>query len=234
MHWPQCRAMARRPRAESVVSPAELAVRLHDAAAGLGLGVGLFRSATSSGRRDRPPGTDQALAIVAEVQADLKQLSRGISEGSARQRRPIDVRQALCREAKLLSISLELEVVGELVWLAPSEAELVWLASREALRNVGRHSGVAACRISLSLASCPFVLRARDWGAGVQPMAHVGSGIARLRELAEWMGCKLSIASQPGLGTELLLTGPPCARERRLPADVEATRLRSEVEEKTP
>ncbi len=78
-----------------------------------------------------------------------------------------------------------------------------------------RHAGSANCRMTVDLSDCPFILRARDWGAGIGPGAQMGDGIETLRELAAAMGCELSVRSQPGLGTELTLVGRDCPRARQ-------------------
>jgi signal transduction histidine kinase len=72
---------------------------------------------------------------------------------------------------------------------------------------VRRHSGTRACRIELDLSSCPFTFRARDWGAGLAAGGQSGHGLELLSELADWLGCQLVVASQPGLGTDLVVYG---------------------------
>jgi|SRR5713226_9594837 len=206
--------MVRRQHRRPGIGAAELAVRLHDAAAGLAVGIGLLKIEPEATHTDRLRQTDQALAILVEVQANLKQLSRAFFDIEPQLKLPSDLQLGLKREAKRLGVSVEIDVVGEVGWLPANHADLVWLASREGLRNVRRHSGAAACRIQLHLRSCPFVLRIRDWGGGVGPSAQMGEGIGLLREMAARMGCDLRIASQPGLGAELVLLGPPCAGER--------------------
>ena len=206
--------MVRRQHGRLGISAAELAVRLHDAAAGLAVGIGLLRIEPDAITIDRLRQTDQALAILVEVQANLKHLSRAFLDIAPQANPPADLEHGLKREAKRLGVRLEIEVAGETKWLPANHAELVWLVSREGLRNVRRHSGSAACRIQLQLRSCPFVLRIRDWGDGVGPGPQLGEGIGLLREMAAKMGCDLRIGSQPGLGTELVLVGPPCASQR--------------------
>jgi len=140
---------------------------------------------------------------------------------------PTDLVPALKREAKRLGVRVEIVVDGETEWLPPNHEELIWLVSREGLRNVRRHSGSAACRIQLHMRTCPFVLQVRDWGGGLGPSAQIGEGVGLLRDMAARMGCDLKIGSQPGLGTELVLVGPPCASERGSSA-VRATTARAD------
>lgn len=191
-----------------------LAVRLHDAAAGLAIGIGLLKIEPQATETDRLRQTDQALAMLVEVQADLKRLSASFLDIAPESNVPSDLQLGLNREAKRLGVKVEIVIDGELSWLPANHAELVWLASREGLRNVRRHSGASACRIQVHLRSCPFVLRIRDWGGGVGPSAAMGEGIGLLGDMAARMGCEFRIGSQPGMGTELLVLGPPCGDKR--------------------
>lgn len=206
--------MVRRPVRKPKHSSADLAVRLHDAAAGLAVGIGLLKVEGEATHMVRLQQTDQALAILVEVQANLSQLSRTSADIGPRWNVPSNFPLALKREAARLGVRLELTVIGEIDWLPPNHYELVWLAGREGLKNVRRHSGTAVCRMRLDVSGCPFVLRIRDWGGGIEPKSRLGDGIGLLRQMAEGMGCSLNIASQPGLGAELVLVGPPCMRER--------------------
>ena len=203
----------------------ELAVRLHDAAAGLAVGIGLLKIEAQVTHTERLQQVDQALAILVDVHANLKQLSQTPLDIGPRLNTPSDIRLGLSREAKRLGVDAEVDVDGEIEWLPANHSELVWLASREALRNVRRHSGSATCRIQLHLRGCPFVLRIRDWGRGLQPGAHFGAGIGLLQDLAAMTGCDLRMASMPGLGAELVLVGPPCAAKREVQGNTATTPL---------
>ena len=220
-----------RPKQRSLgIRSAELAVRLHDAAAGLAVGIGLLKIEPHVTHTERLQQADQALAILVDVQANLKQLSQTPHDVWPRANTPSDLRLGLKREAKRLGVHAEIDFDGEIGWLPANHSELVWLASREGLRNVRRHSGSATCRIELHLRSCPFVLRIRDWGGGVAPSAHFGSGIGLLQEMAAMTGCDLRIASLPGLGAELVLAGPACAGKRELQAITATTALHTTPE----
>jgi len=219
--------MVRRQHRRPWIGATELAVRLHDAAAGLAVGTGLLRIDPEVTSIDRLRQTDQALAILVEVQANLKRLSGAFFDIAPRVNPPTDLVSGLKREAKRLGVSVEIEVDGETEWLPANHEELIWLVSREGLRNVRRHSGSAACRIQLHMRRCPFLLQVRDWGGGLAPSAQIGEGIGLLRDMAARMGCDLKIGSQPGLGTELVLVGPPCASERESSA-VRATTARAD------
>ena len=200
-----------------------MAVRLHDATSGLAVGIGLFKGLFEPGGPDRTQDAERVLAILNDVLMRLRQLSGDFVSSDKHSAYRPDLRASLAREAKHVAVSLEFEVIGNAGRLPPNQAELIDLVSREALRNVRRHSGATACRINLDVSGCPFVLRARDWGAGLKAGSRATNGLALIQRLAAEMGCDLSISSQPGLGTELVLTGPPCATQL----------ARSEVAEKT-
>jgi len=217
--------MTHRRHRSSGIRSAELAVRLHDAAAGLAVGIGLLKVEPQITHTERLQQVDEALAIVVDVQANLKQLSQTPLDIGPRPNTPSDLRLGLNREAKRLGVDAEVDVDGEIGWLPANYSELVWLASREGLRNVRRHSGSATCRIQLQLRSCPFVLRIRDWGGGLEPGAHLGTGIGLLQDLATMMGCDLRMASLPDLGADLVLVGPPCAAKRGLQGATATTAL---------
>jgi len=187
-----------------------LAARLHDVSAGLAVGVGLLK-----GLEQAVPGLTPvpAIDVFESVLADVTRLAAD-PDGASKRRWPTDLATELEQEAKRLGIELDLQILGLDDWLATDQVELLRLVGREAIRNVKRHSGGAQCRLTIDLADCPFVLRVRDWGAGISPGTRVGKGIERLRELASGMGCELVIGSQPGLGMELILVGRHCPRTR--------------------
>jgi two-component system sensor histidine kinase DesK len=188
-----------------------LAVHLHDLAGDLAVGLALLKG---SGWSSQQPEPDRTIEVCEQVLTELRQLSRTASEGVHARRPPASVRESLLREATTAGVDLELSLTGNDGSLADEQAELVRLAGREAIRNVKRHSGATRCRIAIDLSSCPFVLTARDWGAGIQPEARLGGGIALLEALAREMGAALKISSQPGLGVEFTLTGPRCVLTR--------------------
>lgn len=202
--------MPRPARRQAYSADSELSVQLHDAATGFAIGLALLKGAMESTSEAGAGHTNKGLEILDDSLARLRGLSLGAGQAkrsSARSPLELELRQ----EAARLGLDLEFELMGDQAWLAPSQEELLRLVVREALRNVRRHSGAKRCRANLDLSTCPFVLRVRDWGSGLRSGAKADSGIARLQRLAAEMGCRLTIGSQPGLGTELVLAGPPCS-----------------------
>ncbi len=203
------------------VSPADansLAIRLHDATAGIALGSG-FLKADQFGdgyqlrRREAIQLIEQALARLRLLEHELRR--------SEIHDEPADLMASLGQHAQSLNITLELRVTGSPESLAPSQLELLRLAGREAMLNVRKHSSSQTCRIDLDLTSCPFRFRARDWGAGLRGRSDRSHGLTLLAELATWLGCQVSTSSQPGLGTELVILGPPFTRVAGSPSQAE-------------
>lgn len=214
----------------------ELAARLHDASAGLAVGISLLKDSTHSGGQAPFLEAGHPIEVFEGVLANLRRLSSTMTDRAPKTHPRQPLRDSLEHDAELLGIDLDLKVIGQVGWLTRDQAELVQLAGREAIRNVKRHASAASCRMIVDLSACPFVLWARDWGAGIKPGARVGNGIVTLRALAASLGCDLAIGSQPGLGTELVLTGPRCPRTWSAKAESEAktVRARSVVAKESP
>lgn len=182
----------------------ELSARLHDAATGFAVGLSLLKGATDG-------NSGQALHILNESLGSLKRLSQGVASAARPSSPHPRIESALAREAEALGLDLEVDLTGRAEWLPPNQSELLRLVIHEALRNTRRHSGTRRCRVKLDLSICPFVLQIRDWGSGILSGTRPNSGIALLQSLAAEMGCQLTLSSQPGFGTEILLVGPTCA-----------------------
>ncbi|MEU8118464.1 sensor histidine kinase [Spirillospora sp. NPDC049024] len=100
------------------------------------------------------------------------------------------------------------ELVGEPRRL-PAGTEVVLLrCAQEALANVRRHAG--ATRAALCLRYLPDGVRldVSDDGAGFDPTAPAGFGLAGMRERVAQAGGRLAISSTPGSGTVLTVEAP--------------------------
>jgi signal transduction histidine kinase len=78
---------------------------------------------------------------------------------------------------------------------------------QEALSNVAKHAGAGQVTIHLQLADGGLTLRIADDGCGFAPEQGSSGrhGLSIMRERASAIGAVLTIASQPGQGTELLV-----------------------------
>jgi signal transduction histidine kinase len=182
--------------------------RLHEVKSGLALGIGLLKADQVESEVDR--SRSETLGLLNHVLADLKQLEGELNPRHGLMQR-FDLAASLKQQAAVLGIELELQLHGSVEGIAASHTDLLRLAGREVLLNLRRHSGTRTCRIAIDLAGCPFEFRARDWGTGLSTDGSPGHGLSLIRELAAWLGCELDIASQPGLGTEVVILGPTWA-----------------------
>jgi PAS domain S-box-containing protein len=102
----------------------------------------------------------------------------------------------------------------------PAEVKLAFYRiAQEALNNVAKHASASRAIIRLQDTDTGITLCISDNGCGFEP-AHVGPqhlGLDIMRERARVAGAVLSVASQPGGGTEISVTWPspsdPAAEE---------------------
>ena len=88
-------------------------------------------------------------------------------------------------------------------------SDLVQL-TREALSNIGRHAGAAACRIRLRRLGNWAVLTIEDDGVGFRPAeaSLKGQGLRNMEERVATLGGRMSIRSEPHAGTLLKMMVP--------------------------
>jgi signal transduction histidine kinase len=102
-------------------------------------------------------------------------------------------------------------VSEEDVELSPRLQDALYRISLEALNNVLKHSRATEVQVELRVADSEVVLEVVDNGAGFDPSAirvAGGMGLATMRERAEEVGGKLTVDSQPGRGTRIILRIP--------------------------
>ncbi len=100
-------------------------------------------------------------------------------------------------------------------------AELIALAS-EALTNAVTHAQASWVRVELLCEPDALQLIVADDGRGFDPHAHQDRlGLTTMRERARRIGASMTIASEPGMGTEVILfrRGAPAAVGRPSPHD---------------
>jgi len=100
--------------------------------------------------------------------------------------------------------------------LTPEAAHELVQVAREALSNVARHSGAGRARLALRVDGDEAELRVEDNGAGFDPGRRFGSGhfgLANLRGRATAVGGTLTIDSEAGKGTRIIVRLPIAAAE---------------------
>ena len=89
----------------------------------------------------------------------------------------------------------------------PPEVSLALLGiAREALNNVGKHSGADKTWVSMERKGDTVVLSVKDNGKGFGPNREPGHGRRIMQERADGIGAELDIVSEPDAGTEVRAT----------------------------
>ncbi|MFF0591176.1 sensor histidine kinase [Streptomyces sp. NPDC003781] len=160
-------------------------------------------------RLDAPPGplADQlakAHGEAGEALAELRELIHGIHpKVLADYGLPAAVADAADRSAVPVDVALELP--GRLPRAVEAAAYFV---VREALANIGRHSGADRAEVTGGHRDGRLVLRVRDDGRGGADAA-AGSGLTGLADRVSVLDGRLSLSSPPG-GPTLLSVEIPC------------------------
>jgi signal transduction histidine kinase len=163
--------------------------------------------------KDPPRASGQLLRLeelsanaLQEIQSLVSQLKPRsiVEEGlSTALRRLADEREA--RDGLRVSV----EIQGEKTL---SEAEMLGLYSiaHEALTNVIKHSGMQEASVRLSLSEDHSCLEIEDRGLGFEPQSTTGQrghlGLAGMSERAREIGWRLTVESEKGQGTRILVT----------------------------
>jgi two-component system NarL family sensor kinase len=108
-----------------------------------------------------------------------------------------------------MDTTLHYEIEGA-AYSLPAEVENNLLRiGQEALTNAIRHANADEIRVELVYDRDQFCLRVRDngqgFGVGSIPSSE-GFGLLGMSERAERIGAQLTIRSQPGEGTEIIVT----------------------------
>jgi two-component system NarL family sensor kinase len=105
--------------------------------------------------------------------------------------------------------TLYYEVKGTAYALPPEVESNLLRIGQEALTNAIRHANADEIRVELIYEHDQFLLRVKDngqgFGVGSIPSSE-GFGLLGMSERAERIGAQLTIASQPGQGTEVIVT----------------------------
>ena len=160
----------------------------------------------ASHRVDR--AIDRLHTTIGDIRGFITGLSAGVDRG-------LGLQNALDRMVRDLfggtgiEVTLDIAAGDELDVRLPPEAnhELLQIA-REAMSNVARHSHARTAALSLVVTDDEAVLRIEDDGTGFDPQRRLGSGhygLANLRDRAAGVGGVLSIESEPGKGTRIIV-----------------------------
>ncbi|HKE54295.1 MAG TPA: GAF domain-containing sensor histidine kinase [Actinomycetota bacterium] len=174
------------------------------------VGMGLQGTSMASGDPLVAERIDAAVEEIDRVIRDLRNYIFGLRPGALADR---------ALDAALRELVAEFEQRSEVVTVAEIDpavaaglssvaAEVLQLA-REALSNVGRHSGAATCRLSLTRTEDRAVLEIDDDGVGFDASSVPrGDGLTNLEQRAQSAGGRTLIESAPGRGTTVRVELP--------------------------
>jgi signal transduction histidine kinase len=94
--------------------------------------------------------------------------------------------------------------------LPPDVQVALYRIAQETLNNVAKHSGASEVQLTLRSQPGHLEMRIADDGRGFDANGvspdHLGLGI--MRERAEGIGARMTVASEPGEGTEVIVVWP--------------------------
>jgi len=158
---------------------------------------------------------EKVLTDAAQVLAEGRDRLQSLRSPTL-ERKDLSHELALAGEQMVLGADIDLRVTtrGVRRELQPEVADEVFSVGREALLNACTHSGARNVEIEIAYSLRAFQLRCRDHGRGIEPsILEAGNrpghwGLPGMRERVNMIGGKIEIASQPGTGTEIVLTIP--------------------------
>lgn len=112
-------------------------------------------------------------------------------------------------------VECDLSVLGQERRL-PSEAEvMIFRIIQEAIRNIGKHSRASKAEVTVKFEQKEATITVKDNGVGFQLSESVGDltragklGLAGMQERVQLLGGSLSIQSEPGKGTTIVVKVP--------------------------
>ncbi len=174
------------------------------------VGMGLEATASLSGDAQLGNRIEAAVTEIDRVIRDLRNYIFGLRPGILADRQLDEALRGLAEDFEektglIAVVEVDAEAASDLASSAPDVIQIV----REALSNVGRHADATTCRITLRREGEAAVLEIDDDGKGFDPSAaHIGDGLANVRNRAEALGGELTIDSSSGDGTTVRIVVP--------------------------
>jgi signal transduction histidine kinase len=145
----------------------------------------------------------QAVEGLAEVLAELQEISRGIHPAILSQGGLVPALKTLARRSAI-PVELSVRAGGRL----PEPVEVAgYYVVAEALTNVAKHARASVAYVEVDVHDDALQLRVRDDGIGGADPAR-GSGLIGIDDRVEALGGTMHIDSPAGKGTTLLVTLP--------------------------
>ena len=169
----------------------------------LGLEVRIAEDCVPPELRPLKEQISQILISVAEISAEVQEISRGIHPASLSKGGLGPALQALAQRSTV-PVELDLRVDRRL----PDPVEVAsYYVVAEALTNAAKHAQASAVDVSVVAEDASVHLSIRDDGIGGADAAN-GSGLTGLIDRVEALGGTMAISSRAGSGTSLLVKIP--------------------------
>jgi len=157
------------------------------------------------------PGRNRILAIRRQVEGYIRQARRSILDLRTPTLATGDLPQALRDAAELAiggrAVALDVTVKGTPHACAALVEEQLVLIGQEAVNNAVRHGQASRVAVEIDYRDDRTFLRVADDGVGFDPEAASRApghyGLVSMRERAEQVRGRITIASRPGSGTEI-------------------------------
>ncbi|MEI7772101.1 MAG: sensor histidine kinase, partial [Chloroflexales bacterium] len=190
-----------------------MARELHDTLAHTLSALSVQLETTSAYWEVDPAAAQRMLATALGVTRDgLRETRRALRSLRAS---PLDdlglaqaLRQIASETAARANLRLSLDVPQRLPALAAAVEQCLYRVAQEATANVAHHAHAQTLTVQLQV-NGGITLRVSDDGQGFTPQQAEAAGhfgLAGMRERAQLVGATVSITSQPGQGTTILLT----------------------------
>jgi signal transduction histidine kinase len=196
-----------------------MARELHDSLAQSLAGIALQAGALRGAEPGLSPQGNRHLDTIGRlVQSSLDE-ARGsvwdLHPQSLRQRDLVEALRSMVHELTAdTPLEAGLEVRGTPRQLGRAAERNLFRIGQEALTNALKHSGARRVEMVLAFEPDRVELHVRDNGRGFDPLApgsqrvREGFGLISMRERAEQLGGRVSVTSQPGAGTEVVVEAP--------------------------
>ena len=156
-------------------------------------------------------GLEDIRRATAAVANDLRDLSHQLHPAMLEMLGLVGALRAQCEDMqRARGIETEFEVSISDSDAAAHAAMCLYRVLQESLMNVAKHSGGSRTRVLLERKSDVLEMRVQDNGRGIDPAAQgsKGLGLTGMEERVRLMNGKLTVNSQPGIGTEIIVTVP--------------------------
>ena len=148
--------------------------------------------------------------LVNQAMAELLQLARQLRPTALDDHGLLPALEThLRRFATQTGIDADLRTHGQVTELEADQEIAVYRVAQEALANIARHADASRVEVDLDTSGSALELRVRDDGRGFDTGSRRnGLGLGGMAERARLVGGELTIDSQPGGGTNLVMRVP--------------------------